>query len=951
MKTNVRRILVLCCVLGGTFLFVRSVQASPPGSGWGLIFADEFGGTTLDSMKWNYNYPWGATHNHDAYMLPQNVTLSNGILTESAYNQSYGGKPYTSGAINSNGKFNYKYGYYEANLKTSSTQGAWPAFWMLQDGWPPEIDIMEVPINPSATPTSLTKWNNNVALHYSTSGGNASHGSYYYTGGDTSAAFHTYGVDWQADHMTFYCDGVQKYSTTDTTAISQCSAMYMILNLAIGGWPGDPLPDATWPITYQVNWVRVWEKTSSSFPSSVTWTKAGNGSWDDTTAWSTGSVPLLNTQTITFGSVAATNVTVDWTNSRTVGGLIFNSSVNYTLGSGDESLMLTSATPITSEQPNSNTVLIDASNSTAGLNVINSRLELYNNVTLRSSSKPLVITGGINGLGALRIESGLVVLNGAASYSGATTVTGGTVGLNSTGGLGGGTGNVELGYESNNVVSVAMNSGGTKIQGPTVRLSHGPGSQTTLTQVAGTISATGDMIVGDVGQGTYKPSGGTANIGGKLILGNSAGSSGSVTQSGSASINVGTSTTNAPWADVGLSGTGTYTINGGTLTAYTSSGFNVGDVNSSSGTLNINGGTVRLRDLYVGKYNSAQGVVTQAGGTVNIDISGGGENRIGGYDAASSNAQGTYNISNGNLNAAQNLQIGAYGSGWLNQSGGTVTVSQNTSVGRFSTGVGQLNISGGTFSQNNSAANLIVGDQGTGTLTLSGTGILNNAGGMIVGNAPTANGTVNLNAGGTIISPFINTVGGTSTWYFNGGCLTANADSSNFMQSLTNAFIQAGGAVIDTDIHSILIAQPLLDGGGNGGLTKNSSGMLTLSGNLTYKGTTTINDGDLIISGASVSIGSASILGGSLQVNSPSAAMHDISGGTLIVGDGLTPASLSVDSVIVGILTISPGSTLSINQIPGGLHSESLLRVPEPSTWVLILFTSAGALFIGRRRN
>ena len=65
--------------------------------------------------------------------------------------------------------------------------------------------------------------------------------------------------------------------------------------------------------------------------------------WDTSSNWSAVS-PQLNTQTATFGSVAASNVTVDWTNSRTVGGLIFNSSVNYTLGSGsgNNSLMLTS---------------------------------------------------------------------------------------------------------------------------------------------------------------------------------------------------------------------------------------------------------------------------------------------------------------------------------------------------------------------------------------------------------------------------------------------------------------------------------------------------------------------------------------------------------------------------------------------------------------------------------
>ena len=130
-----------------------------------------------------------------------------------------------------------------------------------------------------------------------------------------------------------------------------------------------------------------------------------------------------------------------------------------------------------------------------------------------------------------------------------------------------------------------------------MRLSHGTGSQSTLTQTAGTINATGDMIVGDVAQGFYNPSGGTTNIAGKLVLGNSVGSNGSVTESGSAIINVGTSTVSSPWVDIGSTGTGTYTINGGYLIAYTSTGFNVGDMSTSSGTLNVNGGTIFARPL------------------------------------------------------------------------------------------------------------------------------------------------------------------------------------------------------------------------------------------------------------------------------------------------------------------------------------------------------------------
>jgi len=118
---------------------------------------------------------------------------------------------------------------------------------------------------------------------------------------------------------------------------------------------------------------------------------------------------------------------------------------------------------------------------------------------------------------------------------------------------------------------------------------------------------------------------------------------------------------------------------------------------------------------------------------------------------------------------------------------------------------------------------------------------------------------------------------------------------------------------------------------GTGDLTKNSSGALILNGDV-------------------LSVGLTSIAGGSLQVNSLSAVMHDITGGALIVGDGSTAARLIADSIAVETLTVSAGATLTISSIPGGPVSDPMLPVPEPSTWVLILFASVGALLIGQRR-
>ncbi len=440
LEASIRQLLGWSYILLGVLMLARCAQASPPGTGWGLLYADEFGGNSVDTMKWGTMYPWGShTHNHDAYMLPQNLSESNGILTETAIRETApDGKPFTSGMITTGNIFSYTYGYAEARIKLPSRLGSWPAFWGLYTGWPPESDIMEFPCFTSGDDFT----NYNVAYHYNLPnppGGNSSYAGWTDPSGvgDLRTTYHTYGMEWSSTNIKYYFDGSLMWNITDTAAIAQMGYMYLILNYAVGnldsthGWPGTP-NTTLWPVgatdTTQIDWVRVW-KNASSYPASTTWTNASGGSWDTSSNWSAGS-PQLNTQTATFGSVAASNVTVDWGNSRTVGGLVFNSSVNYTLGSGNDSIMLTSTTPITSEQPNSNTILIDASSATGSSpNIINSRLELYNNVTIRSPNKPMTINGPITGLGSLRIDSGQIILNNSVTYSGSTTIAGGTLKL------------------------------------------------------------------------------------------------------------------------------------------------------------------------------------------------------------------------------------------------------------------------------------------------------------------------------------------------------------------------------------------------------------------------------------------------------------------------------------------------------------------------------------------
>lgn len=254
-------------------------MADPPAnmSGWTMVFNDEFEGNSLDKSKWNPTYNWGHTHNHRAYCVEENVSVSDGVLRIKGEAKRHPEAPatcksgdktysldYTSGAIDTRGKFEVKGGYIEGRFKMPKQLGTWPAFWTLQDGWPPEIDIFEVP---------HARNQHHYYLHYTKTDWYASHGSAWdheasfggvQTGPDKSADFHNYGLEWNDQYMNFYFDDQLVASYNKPTEISQLTKMYIIINLAIGGWAtdnGNPIEVTSGnPAYLECDWVRVWSK-------------------------------------------------------------------------------------------------------------------------------------------------------------------------------------------------------------------------------------------------------------------------------------------------------------------------------------------------------------------------------------------------------------------------------------------------------------------------------------------------------------------------------------------------------------------------------------------------------------------------------------------------------------------------------------------------------------------
>jgi beta-glucanase (GH16 family) len=242
------------------------------GGGWHLTWSDEFDGPAgSQPEKWNWlDSPSNINHELEYYTArPDNVRLDgNGNLLIVAQSESYMGRDYTSGRIDTQGGlFDQTYGRFEARIKLPTSKGVWPAFFMfgtnIDDvGWPEcgEIDIME---NRGSEPTI-----NYGSLHGpGFSGASALTAAYVLPGGAKYADdFHLFAVEWEVDVVRFYVDDklYQTRRMSDFRAPMMWAfdhPMYIILDVAVGGsFPGNPDMTTVLPQTMTVDYVRVYAR-------------------------------------------------------------------------------------------------------------------------------------------------------------------------------------------------------------------------------------------------------------------------------------------------------------------------------------------------------------------------------------------------------------------------------------------------------------------------------------------------------------------------------------------------------------------------------------------------------------------------------------------------------------------------------------------------------------------
>ena len=234
-----------------------------------IVMQDEFNTDgILDSSIWSYdigtgNNGWGNNELEYYTDRPENITAQNGILIISAKKESYKGSAYTSARILTKGKFEQKYGRFEARMRLPDGPRMWPAFWLLGNnidevGWPQsgEIDIME---NRGQLPTIV----NGTVHGPGYSAGLAITKSYDLVNDRFDTGFHVFGIEWTPDYINYYVDDVLYNQITPSDVTGEWvfnKPFYIIINLAVGGnYVGSPNSETNFPQNLLVDYVRVYK--------------------------------------------------------------------------------------------------------------------------------------------------------------------------------------------------------------------------------------------------------------------------------------------------------------------------------------------------------------------------------------------------------------------------------------------------------------------------------------------------------------------------------------------------------------------------------------------------------------------------------------------------------------------------------------------------------------------
>lgn len=257
---------------------------------YNLVWSDEFDYSGApDSTVWNFEQGFARNEELQWYQK-ENAYCKDGLLIIEAKSEKRDNPIYeegsndwrrsrrfiecTSSSITTSGKKEFLYGRFEVRARIPVGKGAWPAIWTLGNAmeWPScgEIDIMEfyrksdVPhILANACWGTEQRWNakwQSKAVPFS---------HFLEKNPDWASEFHIWCMDWDETSIKLYLDDelLNEIFLKDTYNGSLgnnknpfMQPHYILLNLAVGGINGGATVPEAFPMRYEIDYVRVYQK-------------------------------------------------------------------------------------------------------------------------------------------------------------------------------------------------------------------------------------------------------------------------------------------------------------------------------------------------------------------------------------------------------------------------------------------------------------------------------------------------------------------------------------------------------------------------------------------------------------------------------------------------------------------------------------------------------------------
>lgn len=180
---------------------------------------------------------------------------------------------YTSACLTTEGRHAWRFGRFEVRARIPVAPGLWPAIWFLGVGgrWPSrgEIDLMEYYEGQILANLAWGSARPSVATWRESRHPLARFGPAW------ADQFHVWRMDWEAARIQLRVDDVLLNSVDLAEAVNPTDEgprhpfhqpHFLLLNLAIGGKCGGDPSATEFPVRYDIDYVRVYQKPSAAPP-------------------------------------------------------------------------------------------------------------------------------------------------------------------------------------------------------------------------------------------------------------------------------------------------------------------------------------------------------------------------------------------------------------------------------------------------------------------------------------------------------------------------------------------------------------------------------------------------------------------------------------------------------------------------------------------------------------